>query len=54
MYFGSKWTPGVNTADFKPASTSGINTFGKEETNGKLPVTTQALWYDQTTGRLTQ
>ncbi|MCF6405196.1 hypothetical protein L3C95_19995 [Chitinophaga filiformis] len=52
MYFGSKWTPGVNTADFKPASTNGIQTFGREITNGKLPITTQALWYDQTTGRL--
>ncbi|SDF49093.1 RHS repeat-associated core domain-containing protein [Chitinophaga filiformis] len=54
MYFGSKWTPGVNTADFKAGTTTSIIKFGKEITNGKLPVTTQALWYDQTTGRLIQ
>lgn len=51
-YPGSNWIPENPYADFKPNTPSGVKTFERDISKGKLPENTQILPYDPVTGSL--
>jgi RHS repeat-associated protein len=50
-YPGSTWPAGVNHADFKPGTPTGVRTFARDQAT-KWSETTQMLTYDPSTGLL--
>jgi len=52
QYPGSTWPTGVNVADFKPYTASGMRAIPREISSGKLPPGTFPIYYEQYNGVL--